>query len=573
MKILKLKKNDRVYIATVVCFVLLMFVTNVSANCSQYIWLITNNLVGVAVTFMMLSIYPIRDFLKPFYIIWTFLGIGATIGGFYFWYTHQVGNLLYEWTTVPLNIWFLGAVVFKFIEEVFIRKSFKVALSKWEFVFVPCMLLMLISSSNTVWPLYYLIIFFLLWHTPFSKRQKNSALIGMIDGILLGVIILQAWAFFFSPYLEVRYTGIYGNCNRTACLYLVILAALIGKRHIYRITHESESLNCKEKKDNTIRIIDWIMALVFAFIYYTGSRTGMLGAVLIMLINYYFSEHRFFRHGIRKLIVKNLAYLAMTVVIIPFLYFPIRYIPEVTQFAKIAAKNLLLGREESYQPVGGVGFSEAVTNPVIRLFERNRSVADDGEDVPDVDKISDVGDSEEKTDIIEIEHDSSGKYYNLVYEFKYYPERGTYTTKVPRIIYPGILSVDYRVSIAAALIDQMNLTGHLDDEVIMRIRSDVPNAYEVYSNNEQNYIIHYLYVYGVPIGILVIILMISEMVYLIRRSLSGRSDGTIWLLLISVYFIYGLTEIVWVPGQIEQLLLFFAPLFFEKYDSCVIAEK
>ena len=62
--------------------------------------------------------------------------------------------------------------------------------------------------------------------------------------------------------------------------------------------------------------------------------------------------------------------------------------------------------------------------------------------------------------------------------------------------------------------------------------------------------------------------MIFEVVYLIRRSLSGKSDGTIMLLLISVYFIYGLTEIVWVPGQIEQLLLFFAPLFFEKYDSC-----
>ena len=70
MKVLGFMKKERVYIATVVCFVLLMFVTMVSANYSQYIWLITNNLVGAAVAIMMLSVDPVRDFLKPFYIIW-----------------------------------------------------------------------------------------------------------------------------------------------------------------------------------------------------------------------------------------------------------------------------------------------------------------------------------------------------------------------------------------------------------------------------------------------------------------------------------------------------------------------
>lgn len=571
MKILQLRKNDRVYIATIVCFVILMFVTMVSANYSQFIWLITNNLVGVAVTFMMLSVYPVRDFLKPFYIVWTVLGIAATIFGNSYWYTHQVGHLLYKWITVPLNIWFLGAVVFKFIEEACIRKSFRVTLSKWEFAFIPCMLLMLLSSSNTVWPLYYLIIFFLLWHTPFSKEQKHSALLGMLDGILLGVAILQICAFFYSPYLEVRYTGIYNNCNRTACLYLVVLAALIGKSHIYRISRGSESSDGKQ--DKRLWIIDWFVALVFAFIFYTGSRTGMIGAVLIMLISYYFSERRFFKQGIKKLIVKTLVYLGMTVLIIPILYFPIRYLPEVTQFAKIAAKNLIIGKDEVYQPVGGIGFTEAVTNPVIRVFGRNLSAHSEENTIAGADETANETKTEENNVVNEIEPDPSGKYYILEYEFRCYPERGIYTTKVPKSIYSGIKTIDYRICIAAALIDQMNISGHLDDEIIMSIRSDVPNAYDFNLNNEQNYIIHYLYIYGVPIGILVLMLMVSELVYLIRRSLSGRSDGAIWLLLISVYFIYGLTEIVWVPGQIEQLLLLFAPLFFEKYDSCVITEK
>ncbi len=569
VNISKFRKLDKVRIATIVCFILLMYISKVSANASQYIWLITNNLVGVAVTFIMLSIYPLKDFLRPFYTIWTVLGIAGTIGGYFFWYAHQVDFRIYACVTIPLNIWFLGAAVFKYIEEIVIKKSIKISTSKWEPIYIVCMLLMLISFSNTIWPIYYLIIFLLLWHTPFSHEQKHSVLLGILDGIILGFLLLQCYALLYIPYLDVRYGGVMNNSNRNACLYLVALVAVLAKKHICNLSHLGEVIGDNKRTGRFFSVYDCFVSLLFAFIFFTGSRTGILGAALIMMLYYFFSEYRFFQRKVKKLIVKSLLYLAMTLVIIPILYFPIRYLPEIKPCIKTVAKNIIRGTDEPFRPVGGVSFKYAITNPLIRFFEKNRNVDNIDEQLDDIETGSD---DKDVSDIIVIESDESGKYYTLMYSFMYYPERGIYSTKVPKQLYVGLNTIDCRINIAAALADQMNLVGHKDDEVILQIRSDVPSTPEVYSNNEQNFMIHYLYVYGVPIGILALVLMISEVVYLIRRSFSGKSDGTILLLLISVYFIFGLTEIVWVPGQIEQLLLFFAPLFFDKYDSAIEAK-
>ena len=240
----------------------------------------------------------------------------------------------------------------------------------------------------------------------------------------------------------------------------------------------------------------------------------------------------------------------------------------------MVAKNIIRGTDAPFHPVGGVEFRSAVTYPFERFFESNRRTYIEEEETV-VEQTSENETDEEDVEIsevIEIESDPSGKYYTIKYDFMYYPERGWFTVRVPKNIYIGLNTIDCRINIAAALIDQMNLVGHKDNEIILRIWSDVPSTYEVFSNNEQNIALHYLYVYGVPVGILVLILMISEVVYLIRRSIRGKSDGTVFLLLVSVYFIFGLTEIVWVPGQIEQLLLFFVPLIFTEHDACTVVE-
>lgn len=560
-------KNHKVRTAAAICFIILMYVNRVVANESQYIWLITNNFVGPAVTILILSAFPTKDFRKIFYVIWTILGVLGTVGGYLFWYTHQVGHMMYICITVPLNIWFLGAVVIKYIEEILIRRSFSIKFSWWEYTFIACMLLMLFSASNTVWPFYYLVIFLLLWHAPFSDDEKKDVLCGIFDGIIVGFLILQCIAFLNTPYQRPRYRGAYWNCNRNACLYLVAMASLLGKVYMYRLKNKdnhSRAVACYQF------VMGCLVSMLVAMIIYSGSRTGIIGAVLIVMLYFFFCEFKLLKEKIRVIVVKLMIYSVVTLVSIPLLYFPIRYFPELKPYVKTVVKNLIRGTDEPFIPVSGLAFDEAIKYNLLRYFEKNDPADSGGNEVIS----GSVTDSDEISSIEGI--DSTGKYYTLNYSYIYYPEKGSFIMRVPRGIYTGMNAIDARINIYAALIDQMNLTGHRDDEVMLEIRSDVPGTYEAYSYNEQNFMIHFLYVYGVPIGIFTCVLVFMDLFFLIKKSISGKLYATIFLMIVSVYFIFGITEIVWVPGQLEQLMLFFVPLFFISDDNKiteVLAER
>ncbi len=551
-------KNHKVRTAAAICFIILMYVNRVVANESQYIWLITNNFVGPAVTILILSAFPTKDFRKIFYVIWTILGVLGTVGGYLFWYTHQVGHMMYICITVPLNIWFLGAVVIKYIEEILIRRSFSIKFSWWEYTFIACMLLMLFSASNTVWPFYYLVIFLLLWHAPFSDDEKKDVLCGIFDGIIVGFLILQCIAFLNTPYQRPRYRGAYWNCNRNACLYLVAMASLLGKIYMYRLKNKdnhSRAVACYQF------VMGCLVSMLVAMIIYSGSRTGIIGAALVILIYFFFCEHRLLGEKLKRIFVRLMIYSAITLVSVPLLYFPIRYLPELKPFVKTIAKNLIRGTDEPFIPVSGLSFEEAIRYNLLRYFEKNDTADNVKEDTA-----SDLNlDGEEIFSIDGI--DTSGHYYTLNYQYIYYPERGIFIKRVPAWIYTGMNAIDSRLNMYAALIDQMNLIGHRDDEVMLEIRSDVPGTYEAYSYNEQNFMIHFLYVYGIPVGCFVCILMFADLICLIRNCISGKLYAAIFLMIVSVYFIFGITEIVWVPGQIEQLMLFFVPLFIISNDE------
>ena len=69
-------------IITTICVACLMLIDLKAANDSWYIWMITDNLVGVVIAFIMFSAYPVKEFKKPFYIVWSVLGILGEIGGY-----------------------------------------------------------------------------------------------------------------------------------------------------------------------------------------------------------------------------------------------------------------------------------------------------------------------------------------------------------------------------------------------------------------------------------------------------------------------------------------------------------
>ena len=536
----EIKKNAN-RIITAIAFICLMYIDKVVGTESQYIWLITNNFVGVVFAILIIHAFSFKSFLKPFYISWSILGVLGIIGGIAFWYTHQVGHLFAYWATVPLNIWMLGLVIFKYIEKLFIRKEMRVAISKWEYAFILCMLLMLLSASDSVWPLYYLVIFELYWHAPFSKESRAESFDGMLDGLIWGFILLTLYAFLYTPYTQVRYRGAYWNSNRNACMYMIAFGAIMIKLYI-----------CNKNKQGRKMWLGILSVVSVGLTVYTGCRTAILGLILITVFYGIAIEHRFLKEKWSRVFLKEFGFLIAIIIAIPLLYFPMRYIQEAKGRFGAGIKTILTGREVTYRLYGEsyVTFEEAVETVFFRITR------------------SDAGNSRVKVRelqrenvAVDLDIEEIPGYYTVRYTYANYPERGSNSFTVPQKLYTKIASLNHRINIYLVLLHDLNLIGHRDDELSIDIVSNVPGANDFRLNNAQNFVLHYLYAYGIPIGILFLILMIGEIMVLIKCTRKRQTEGITFLMLAIVYLIMGLMEVVWVPGQLILILLFVAPFF------------
>ena len=552
---LSAEKKNSYKLISVFCFAFLMYIDKVVGTESQYIWLITNNLVGVVIAFLIMSSFSVREFLKPFYLVYSALGLVGVIGGIAFWYTHQVGHLFAWWATVPINVWLLGMIVFKYIEKIIIKKEMKIAFAKWEYVFIACMLLMLLSGSDSVWPLYYLIVFELLWHAPFSKDQKSEIFVGMLDGVILGFVLLTVYAFFYTPYTQVRYRGAYWNCNRNACMYMLAFAAILTK--LYMI---------KDSKGIRKIVLICLSVTSVGLTLYTGCRTAVLGIAFIICFYCIAIERRIIKNKWRTIVLKCIAFGALVLLSVPLLYFPMRYLQEAKGRIGAAVKTVLTGDEVTYRLYGEsyVNFDQAMSSV---LFRFTRSDAETPESKTRVRSRELVQDTESLSEHNTIE--SLEDRYTIKYSFANYPERGIYSFTAPKTFYTGIVSLDHRVNIYLVLIHNLNMTGHLDDELSIDIISDVPGSDDFRLNNAQNFVLHYLFTYGVPIGLLFLALFISEVIFLVKGVNNKRTESIAFLMFAITYLIMGLMEVVWVPGQLVLIVLFVAPFFLTDHGMTI----
>ena len=568
-------------ITTAICIVFLMLIDLKAANDSWYIWLITNNFVGVVIAFIMFTAYPIREFIKPFYIIWSVLGILGEIGAYAFWYTHQIGHVMGYWVTVPINIWILGLVFFKYIEKIFITRELKIHIAKWEYLFMACMILMLISRSDYIWPLYFMIIFLMLWHSPFSVEDKKNIFKGVLDGILFGFILLQGKAFLYKNYVLVRYTGAYWNSNRNGALYLLVLTTflarvLLCKRERTDIADKGVESVKKIKRLNARIMINVIISAVMSvFILYTGSRTALVGMVVIVFFYYIFGERKIAHEKVSGIVKQFLIFVVSFVIAIPLLYYPICYLPLIRHAVRTEIKNIVKGTDEpvTISNEGSVQLDEVLDNMVLRYLRSDIASTEEtrtaDENVTDSVSETEVAEEtamqeEDSQFVFDLEgYADDGQNYVVEYYFAHYPERGKQVLFVPRKYYGGLTSINVRLNIFFALINNMNLVGHDSSEVFMVLSSNAPGESISWVNNEQNFILHYLYGYGVPVGLFFCLLILASFVYMIKKALSGKVEAFVFAMFYLVFVLIGLMEVVWVPGQIVLVLLFFAPLFFD----------
>ena len=179
------------------------------------------------------------------------------------------------------------------------------------------MILMIFSRSEYLWPECYFVLFLCYYLTDRTQEQRHNVTLGIIDGIILGFIVIQAHSLLFRPYDIVRYMGNFCNPNHNCVFLCFCLAAILSKILFLK----------KEKAKKPIIIFFLLLAeACYSFIFMTISRSGYLATFFItiaFLILYCrtVSKKIFFRMG---LLISSLF-----IVIMPLTYLAVRYIPTI----------------------------------------------------------------------------------------------------------------------------------------------------------------------------------------------------------------------------------------------------
>lgn len=275
------------------------------------------DMAGVLMAVIIMSHYKWEEFMayKISYAVWT--GIGLVAGVLFVVLGQPLAYFMNERVMVSLDVFLFGYVVIHTFISIVKEKKYP-KLNRGMFgLWVVMMLLMIFSRSDYVWPFCYFIMFGCFYLTDFTEEEQEDLYQGIMNGVIFAFFAFQAFCCVFRPYDQVRYTGIYNNCNLNGLFYLVVLAAVFGK--ILYVT--------KENKHKFWRVYYWLGAgVVYSFIFMTIGRTVWLVSFILGLLFLGFyqgvkKKKQYFRNGLLLMLC--------TCMMFPVTFGMTRYLPPV----------------------------------------------------------------------------------------------------------------------------------------------------------------------------------------------------------------------------------------------------
>ncbi len=233
------------------------------------------DMAGVLMAVIIMSHYKWAEFMayKILYAIWTVLGLA--VGVLFVLLGQPLAYFMNDRVMVSLDVLLFGYVLIHTFISVVKEKKYP-KLDKGMFgLWVVMMLLMIFSRSDYVWPFCYFIMFGCFYLTDFTEEEQEDLYQGIMNGVIFAFFAFQAFCCVFRPYDQVRYIGIYNNCNLNGLFYLVVLAAVFGK--ILYVT--------RENKHKFWRVYYWLGAgAVYSLVFMTIGRTVWLVAFILGLL-------------------------------------------------------------------------------------------------------------------------------------------------------------------------------------------------------------------------------------------------------------------------------------------------
>lgn len=299
-----------------ICFIGLVLIDWVRNNGNGQEWAIAINCIGFFVFLIIVLQYRIRDFVKLPYLIWYVVCIFA--GTYALLWGRQNSLFFGQWVTAVVNVCLYGTLVIRMIFGI-VNKEISIHWkNKMLMLTLLTFLALFISKNNSLWPLWFFVMFGCYYLTKFTTDDREVLFDSMLNGIILGFFILQGLAFVFRPYDQVRYVGMFVNSNANGLFYLVTYCAFLSK-----VIRERQKSN-----HGIIRLICLFFAgVTISFAFLTISRV-VFATIIIITCIFLILEHFIYSATSWKGAMQTTVMLGSSFVVSFFMVFAaVRYLP------------------------------------------------------------------------------------------------------------------------------------------------------------------------------------------------------------------------------------------------------
>ena len=251
------------------------------------------------------------------YKIWAIAGGSITAIFTFIAINKRYSYLLADSIVIALGIYLMGFCLLYTFIDCFIEKNRRSLYMPLFIVWLVMFVLMIISKSEYIWPACYLITFGCFYLTNQTSEQRENVFIGIMNGLILGYVLIQGHSLLTRPYDRLRYYGNFCNPNHNCVFLCFCLAAILAK--ILFAT--------KNKSKLYIRVFYILLAeTCISCILMTLCRSGYFTIFLMIFIFLIFycrirEKLVFLRMGITLYI--------LLMVMFPATYLAIRYVPTI----------------------------------------------------------------------------------------------------------------------------------------------------------------------------------------------------------------------------------------------------
>lgn len=559
---------------------------------------------GLVMMVLIFSEYPLKwwnygKHTKAYMAIWTVCCLGIA-GAAALWQQHFIFGI-YKWTFFlgVWNVWWIFLVGQEIVKRIWKAGSLRAKPDLTGVLALVMAFLMTFSRSGRLWPVWFAAMFGMFYVTRFTKEKLEQLFEAMVDATIVAFFVIQIYAYGFRPYDVIRYLGAYPNSNVASLHYLVVYTMVLCKLHYL------EKKNAKKGW----RIFFFLGAAgLLDFMFLTMGRTSWVTAVVITCFYGIFVIWKNWKKKFSGVIARGAALVAAFVVLFPVVFGTVRFLPTVLHHPVWYGGEYSIEKVHSFDPADSPKyiemdeFLEAVFGRIVGTFYKGNTAQEDeaGNNADNIaagsaaGEASTAGDSAD--DVATGEVGAAGGNTDNVATGNVTGEAGTAgnstdniatgsmageapaaednvgagstdnivagNAEISRNSYAIIEKIgpegmdealNIRLSIYAAYLRDLNWFGHPDAEGHYQF-ADI----DYFSWHAQNVWLQMAFSYGIPSGILFLILtvLLFRKNFRILKNAGNVPYKIIPFFICLLFFVYGLMELDWNVGQYPLILLF-----------------